>query len=177
MTRQDALGWSSRRWAGYGAAAAAFSFAVVSIYWGLGGRWGLDTLGGDIERLARARDPAILAANWAAAVLKLAGGALALALVQPWGRRLPRRPVVVSARIGAVLLTVYGAVQLAGVLLVHVGVTEVATPVASEVVYWRLLLWEPWFVVWGLLLGAAAWPDATGARRPDRLADSETDRA
>src|SRR3990170_4827857 len=121
----------------------------------------MGTLGGDIERLARARDPVILAANWAAAVLKLAGGALALALVQPWGRRLPRRPLVVAARIGAVLLTVYGTVQLVGVLLAHVGVVEPATPVAPAVAYWRLLLWEPWFAVWGLLLGAAAWPDAT----------------
>jgi hypothetical protein len=34
-------------------------------------------------------------------------------------------------------------------------------PVEAEVVHWRLLLWEPWFVVWGLLLGAASWPDAT----------------
>ena len=52
MTRQDAHGWSTRRWAGYGAAAAAFSFAAVSSYWGLGGLAGLDTLGGDIEPLA-----------------------------------------------------------------------------------------------------------------------------
>src|SRR3990170_3272467 len=108
----------------------------------------MGTLGGDIERLARARDPVIMAANWAGAVLKLAGGALALALVQTWGRRLPRRPLVVSARVGAVVLTVYGVVQLAGVLLAHVGVVEPATPVAPEVVYWRLLVWEPWFVVW-----------------------------
>ena len=36
-------------------------------------------------------------------------------------------------------------------------------PVEAELVHWRLLLWEPWFVVWGLLLGAASWPDATVA--------------
>lgn len=176
MTLQDALGWSTtRRRAGYGAAAAAFSFAAVSIYWGLGGLRGPNTLGEDIERLARARDPVILPANRAAAVLKLAGGALALALVQPWGRRLPRQPLVVAARAGAVLLTIYGTVQLAGVLLAHVGVVEPATRVASEVVYWRLLLWEPWFVVWGLLLAAAAWPGATGGQRAHPLPDSESD--
>jgi hypothetical protein len=65
-------------------------------------------------------------------------------------------------------------VQLAGVLLAHVGVVEPATPVAREVVYWRLLVWEPWFVVWGLLLGAAAWPDATGGHRAHPLPGSET---
>jgi hypothetical protein len=151
-------GWSSRRWAGYGAAAAAFSFAVVSTYWGLGGVWGIDTLGGDLATRARARDPVILALNWAAAVLKLAGGVLALALVQSWGRRLPNRPLIMTARAGAVLLIIYGTVQTASVLLVRLGVVRLADPVEPDVILWRLLLWEPWFLVWGLLLGAAVWP-------------------
>jgi hypothetical protein len=75
------------------------------------------------------------------------------------------------------MLTVYGTVQWAGVLLVHTGVVDPATPVPGEVVYWRLLLWEPWFVVWGLLLGSAAWPDATVVRRADRSTAPETDHA
>jgi hypothetical protein len=149
---------SSRRWAGYGAAVAAFSFAVVSVYWGLGGVWGIDTLGGDLATRARARDPVLLGLNWAAAVLKVAGGILALALVQSWGRRLPDRPLIMTARAGAVLLIIYGTVQTAGVLLVRLGVVRLADPVEPDVILWRLLLWEPWFLVWGLLLGATVWP-------------------
>ncbi len=34
---------------------------------------------------------------------------------------------------------------------------------SSGALRWRLFLWEPWFLVWGLLLGLAAW---TYARHP-----------
>lgn len=144
---------------------AALSFAAVSFYWGFGGVWGVDTLGGDIARLARARDPGLLALNWTAGGLKLAGGVLALALVQHWGRRLPRRPLILAARAGAILLTVYGLVQTVSVLLVHLGVVDLESPVPAEVIQWRLLLWEPWFLVWGLLLGATVWPNRVLSRQ------------
>lgn len=29
-------------------------------------------------------------------------------------------------------------------------------PVASSVLWWQLLLWEPWFLLWGVVLGLAA---------------------
>src|SRR4029079_11165948 len=80
------------RWTGFAAAAVAFAFAAVSPYWGLGGRALLDMLGGEIERRALAGVDVLLAANAVGAVLKVLGGVLALALVQPWGERRPRRP-------------------------------------------------------------------------------------
>ena len=36
------------RWLGYAAAGCALAFAVVTLYWGLGGRLGLDLLGKEI---------------------------------------------------------------------------------------------------------------------------------
>jgi hypothetical protein len=47
------------------------------------GTSGLDTVGGAIEALARARDPAGVALGVGAGVLKAAGAVLALALVRP----------------------------------------------------------------------------------------------
>ncbi|HEV2761079.1 MAG TPA: DUF3995 domain-containing protein [Acidimicrobiales bacterium] len=96
-------------WPAYAAAAVAFVFALVSLYWAAGGMAGMGTLGGEIERLGRARDPDLVAATWAATVLKLLGALLALALVRSWGRRLPRRLLLVTAWAGAVVLTLYGA--------------------------------------------------------------------
>ena len=61
-------------------------------------------MGGRIEELALARDPALIAMVWFAGVLKVLGGLLALALVQPWGRRLPRRWLLRAAWGGAGLL-------------------------------------------------------------------------
>ncbi len=140
----------------------AFAFAAVSIYWGLGGTAGVDTLGGRIEELAVARDPVIVTLVWVTGLLKVAGGVLALALVRPWGNRLPRRWLVRGAWAGAVLLTVYGLVQVTSVALVALGVLTPSEPVEPLVLWWRLLLWEPWFLVWGVLLGLSAW---VGGRR------------
>ena len=76
-------------------------------------RWGVE-----IERLGRARDPDLVAAAWAATVLKVLGALLALALGRPWGRRLPRRLLLVTAWAGAVVLTLYGALQTGAVGLI-----------------------------------------------------------
>ncbi len=76
-------------WAGYAAGALAWLSAVPSFDWAVGGTAGLDTVGGTIEQLARARDPAGVALGMGAGILKVAGGLLAL--VRPWGRRVPRR--------------------------------------------------------------------------------------
>src|SRR4029450_12262968 len=65
--------------------------ALPSLYWALGGTAGLDTVGGAIDELARTRDPAGIVLGLGAGVLKVAGGLLALALVRPWGRAIPRR--------------------------------------------------------------------------------------
>ncbi len=144
-------------WPGYAAAAVAFAFAAVSFYWGLGGTAGVNTLGGRIEELALARDPMIITMIWVTGILKVAGGLLALALVRPWGLRLPRRWLVRGAWTGAALLTVYGLVQVSSVALVAVGVLTPTQPVEPVVLWWRLLLWEPWFLLWGVLLGLTAW--------------------
>jgi hypothetical protein len=74
--------------------------AIPSFYWAAGGTGGLDTVGGAIEELARARDPAGVALGIGAGVLKVAGAVLVLALVRPgavgcpagWWVGLPGRP-------------------------------------------------------------------------------------
>jgi hypothetical protein len=77
--------------AGYAAWALAWLSAVPSFYWTLGGTVGLATVGGAIEELARTRDAGGVALAMGTSILKVAGGLLALALVRPWGRALPRR--------------------------------------------------------------------------------------
>ena len=147
----------SPSWPGYAAAAAAFAFAVPSLYWAAGGMAGFGTLGGRIEELARERDTALVAATWVAFVLKVAGGFLALALVRPWGRRLPPRLLLRTAWAGAALLVVYGTSQTVTVALLATEVVDDTQDLSSGALRWRLFLWEPWFLVWGVLLGLAAW--------------------
>jgi Protein of unknown function (DUF3995) len=144
-------------WAAYAACGVALASAVVSFYWAFGGTAGIDTLGGRLEELARDEDPLVLWLAGAAGVAKLAGAALALALVRPWGRVVPRRVLVVAAWVGAVVLVLYGGVYVVAGALVLGGVVEVAGGVDRTALWWHVLVWDLWFVVWGVLLGMAAW--------------------
>jgi len=144
-------------WAGYTACALALLSAVPSFYWALGGTAGLDTVGGAIEELARTRDTGGVALGIGAGALKVAGGLLALALVRPWGRVIPRRLLLAAAWSASTVLTVYGGVLVAVGALVLTGVIRPAAPVDWTALRWHVLFWDPWFLVWGLLLGAAAW--------------------
>jgi hypothetical protein len=81
----------SPAWPGLAAAVWAAVFALMSLYWAAGGQVGGETLGVEIERLGRERDPGFVATLWVTSALKGVAAVLALALVEPWGRRLPRR--------------------------------------------------------------------------------------
>ena len=144
------------RWAAYAACVLAFLYAAVSFYWAAGGTAGVSTIGGELEEMARAKDPEFLALVLVTGFLKVAYGLLALALVRPWGRALPRWALLVAAWGGATLLTVYGGLLVAVQALVAAGVIEVAESIDWTALWWHLALWDPWFMAMGLLLGVAA---------------------
>jgi Protein of unknown function (DUF3995) len=129
-------------------------YAAVSLYWALGGTWLLDTIGGSLEEQARAGTVGVRLLVWAAVALKLIAAVLPLLAL----RRLPRpawhRTVWVLAWAEAAVLTIYGLVWTAGGLLAQAGVIHVFTsdPRAQA---WHAYLWDPWFLVWGLLVAAA----------------------
>jgi hypothetical protein len=85
----------STAWAAYAAGAWAAVFAALSFYWAAGGTAGAATIGPAIAEPVLARDPTWVAILWGTGALKLLGGLLALALVRPWGRLMPRRPLLV----------------------------------------------------------------------------------
>ena len=138
------------RAAAYGSCALAWLYALVSAYWTAGGSWLLVTVGGQVEDLAR---------RGGTAALLVAGGVLGLALVRPWGRRLPQRPLRLVALAAGGLLALYGAanVVLGGLALVGVFGTP-ADPVALR---WHVGVWDLWFLLWGVLLLPAALPRRT----------------
>jgi hypothetical protein len=144
-------------WAAYAACALSLLSAVPSFYWALGGTAGLDTVGGAIEELARTRDPAGVALGIGAGVLKVAGGLLALALARPLGRAVPRRLLLGAAWAASTVLTAYGGLLVAVGALVLTGVIRPSGQVDRTALRWHVLLWDLWFLVWGLLLGVAAW--------------------
>jgi len=151
------------RWAAYGASVLAFGYAGVSLYWAVGGTAGLNTVGGVAVRMARSGGAAAAAVIAGTVLLKTLGGLLSLAMVRPWGRHLPRRAVGIAGLAGSALLILYGAVEVTGEALVETGVVRPAS-VDWTALRWHLGLWDPWFLIWGLLLAVATWGYGRGSR-------------
>ncbi|MGH2531536.1 MAG: DUF3995 domain-containing protein [Thermomicrobiales bacterium] len=135
----------STPWAAYAAAAWAFVFATISFYWALGGTIGIDTLANTIQEDARARDAEFLVLVW------LTGGLMALALARPWGRRIPRRLVLIAAWGGGIFVILYEGASWIEAALMGAGVIDFPASLGADAVRWNLLLWRPWWVVGGVL--------------------------
>jgi hypothetical protein len=138
----------------YGAAALAGLSALTTAYWTAGGSLLLGTVGGGLEELARSGGAAAVAVGVVVVLLKVVGCVLALALVRPSGRRLPPRLLEGTAMLAGGALAVYGGLLvLVGAIALTGALGEVADPSALR---WHVLLWDPWFLVWGVLLVVAS---------------------
>jgi hypothetical protein len=146
--------------AGLGAAWAAFAvgllYAAVSVYWGLGGSWLLDTVGASLTQPGRSAGALVLLAVWCAVGLKLIAAVLPLPAVGAAAAhsRLSRL-IRALTWVEAVILTGYGLILTAAGLLVQASL--IGTPVNADhrALAWHAYLWDPWFLVWGLLVTAA----------------------
>ena len=139
---------SSARRAGRAAAAWAILFALLSLYWALGGTAGGGTLGVELERLAIERDPSVVAALWASVVLKLACAGIVLALVESWG---PRRLLLALVWLAGAGMTLYGLANLVQHALMATGAIATPAGLGSAAVPWHLALWDPIWIIGGVL--------------------------
>lgn len=142
--------------AAYAAATVAFAYAVVSVYWAVGGHALVSTVGGYVEQFARQTGPVPVLVALAAAVAKIFGGLLALALVRPWGRVIPRRWLLIASAGASALLTAYGGLYVLGGALVLSGVIHPPGHVDRTALRWHVGVWDLCFLVWGILLALAA---------------------
>lgn len=145
-------------WFAYAAAVWAFIFAAISFYWAAGGMVGAETLGAGIARLAAARDAEMITVTWVTGGLKVLAGLLALALVQRWGRVFPQWLLRVAAWGAGLLFLGYGVINV----LQHAGMLADPTRIGEllgsvEAVRWHLALWDPFWVIGGMLFCAAAY--------------------
>ena len=141
--------------AAYAAAVVAFAYALVSLYWAVGGHGLVSTVGGYVEQFARQGGAVPVLAALAAAAAKVAGSLLALALVRPWGRVIPRRWLLAGSTAASVLLVGYGGLNVLAGALVLAGVIHPGGGVDRTALRWHVGVWDLWFLVWGILLALA----------------------
>jgi hypothetical protein len=142
-------------WAAYAACGWALLFALMSFYWAAGGNFGVETLGSAIQ--AQAHNPGFVAIVWLTGVAKVIGGLFALTLVRPWALWLPRRLKLILAWTGGIGLALYGGVQLLIEGAVLSGLLHVSGPVDWVGLRWHIWLWDPWWLLGGILFLLAAW--------------------
>ena len=141
-------------WAGYAAFIWAAGYAVaVRSYQGLGGTVGL---AGTFEDPAAMRRASLLAG---AGILLVGLGALAL--VRPWGLRVPRRLLIVPALAGSAYAMAHALTAYVTKPLHALGVVELrfdgwAKRDERAQFLWDLLVYEPWFLGLGILVTLAA---------------------
>ncbi len=140
------------RRAAYAACAWAVVFGAISFYWAAGGRVGADTISAEVTRL-----PGIVLVLWIVGFAKVVAALLALALVRDWGRAIPRRLLLISAWATGAGLILYGAVPIAVRGLMAIGVIDTPASMHGTLARWHLLLWDPWWLLGGLLFATAAW--------------------
>jgi hypothetical protein len=141
-------------WPAYAAAVLAVAYAIgVRGYQGLGGRVGI---AGTFE------DPAGMErASLQAGAFLLIVGVGCLALVRPWGLRLPRWLVIVPALVGSVFaiahaLTAYVTKPLDVLGLIDLELRGWETLDKGKLIAWDLLFYEPWFLALGVLVTLGA---------------------
>jgi hypothetical protein len=138
-------------WTAYAACSWAFLFAALSFFWAAGGRTGLQPL----ELEAAPGDAMWIVINLVAGIIKISIGLIALALVQPWGRIIPRKLLRAGAWALGVGMFLYGGLGLVSDVLHLSGV--IADPANGKWFFWYLVLWDPWWMLGGVLYLTAAW--------------------
>ena len=137
-------------WAGYAAFAWALAYAVgVRGYQGLGGTVGLP---------GTFQDPhGFRSASLLAGAVIAAAGVGALALVRPWGLRLPRWVVIGPALTGSATAAAHAVTGYVTKVMHLLGIIDLdfrgwAHVDESKLIAWDLVFYEPWFLGLGVLV-------------------------
>ncbi len=146
----------------------AFVFAALSAYWGSGGTVGLDTLGDGILEMALAGDSELMFINWISVVGKIIIGLLVLGLMHQRGAKRLRRLMLIGVWATGILLVLYGGANLVQHILMAVGNIPIAGLLGSqETVRWHIFLWDPWWLMGGILFLLTAWYFSKQPNQPD----------
>jgi hypothetical protein len=151
----------------YLAALAALSGIPVHLYWTLGGTWGLP--GG----AAAADLPGLRVTNVAVSVLLACGAAFLYGLTRPWSHRPPALLMLAPVWAGAVVCISHGLFGIVTKGLYAAGMRSavnwpghLTAAQKNLAALHDLAVFEPWFLIQGLLLALAGhWFARTATRR------------
>lgn len=152
------------------ALAVGLCYAGISAYWASGGQALLETVGGVFEEAGRSKAEWVVAGLWVVVAVKVLAAALPISTLRWPPPPSWRHTVRALAWVAVATLTLYGLVLTVVDLLSMAGIIGGSTGKDELALTWHALLWDPWFLLWGLLgvaaLGCGRRPhpaDRTGA--------------
>ena len=137
--------------------AAAVAHAALKVAWALGSTIGVE----DEPMWEQSTTTELEVALWGTAALAAIAAAILLALVQPWGRVVPRRVLRPLAWLGAVVMTVAGALGLTMIIGYLVGAWDMDRGDLYTITYVYVY---GGFLLLGLAFGTTAWLTRTSGR-------------
>jgi hypothetical protein len=143
------VGSAAAAWAALG---VGLAYAAISAYWATGGTWLLDTVGGAFARLGHSACPAVLAGLWAVVLAKTVAAGLPVAVSRGLARPSLRGALRRLAWLAGWVLAAYGLVLTVPGLAIQAGLLHAGTHADRRALAWHAYLWDPWFLVWGLLI-------------------------
>jgi len=140
-----------RTWPAWAAFCWGLIFGGLNLYWSLGGEFLLDHLAESIQKDVESGSTSLLVLNTLGGLGKIAAGLLALGTIASWGRALPRRVHLVLLAGGGAMILLYGMANWVQMLLVELGAVDVPVSIGEAQVRWYLFLWEPAWIIGGVL--------------------------
>ncbi len=138
-------------WVAYAACGWALLFAALSFFWAAGGRTGLHPL----ELEVAPGNAVWIVINLGAGIIKGLIGLFALALVHVWGQIVPRKLLRAGTWVLGGGMFLYGSLGLVSDVLHLTG--TIGDPANGKWFFWYLVLWDPWWVLGGVLYIAVVW--------------------
>jgi hypothetical protein len=159
---------------GYGAAVLSAVYGSMKLAQALGANAlaDKDPLPPELRERLLARDPLFVASHWVLACAAATGVVVALATVRSWGTAVPRRLLVALAwTLGIVMIARSVGVVGFGFVGDALLLTGLRPPpdeyavLARDLAWWDLLLWSPFFLLWGAFWVTGGWRLARSTER------------
>lgn len=144
-------------WPAISTAVWAILFGGLNLYWTFGGRWLTDRLGQSLQDGIAENDQQLMIANTAGGIGKLALGAIAIVTILPLAQRMPRFLLSIALAAPAVGIFLYGFLNWSIATTALLGFIETPSSVGEDALPWYVGLWEPIWMVGGVLLAITWW--------------------
>lgn len=123
---------------------------------------GVRSLGGYIYQKALEREDSFIAMVWLTGFVKLGGGFLLLLLLKEWSN-VANRLLTYGFLIVGLFFFLYGLSNFSTLVLSGIGLLHLQ--VSGFALKWRLLLWEPFWMLGGVLFALSAISFKQGLQR------------